>query len=195
MISSLPPADSIGNSGTLNIEFVGARELLSKDSNGKSDPFVKAYLNGDEFYKSKTIKKTLEPTWNESTSISIDSRVQSVIRFKVNDWDFGLEQDDKIGEYTYALKQLDPFDTEMKDYNFELIGEEGEYAGTLEVRMSFKPEYHTLLSAEKSLSNPGNIAIDGAGKILNTPGKVLGTASKIGSKAFGVFKKKHHDEE
>lgn len=195
MISSLPPADSIGNSGTLNIEFVGARELLSKDSNGKSDPFVKAYLNGDEFYKSKTIKKTLEPTWNESTSISIDSRVQSVIRFKVNDWDFGLEQDDKIGEYTYALKQLDPFDTEMKDYNFELIGEEGQYAGTLEVRMSFKPEYHTLLSAEKSLPNPGNIAIDGAGKILNTPGKVLGTASKIGSKAFGVFKKKHHDEE
>lgn len=200
-IENLPPADSIGNSGTLYIEIIDAYNLLAKDSNNKSDPFVKLYLNGEEFYKTKTKKKTLEPVFNESTSVEVDSRVQSVLRFKVNDWDFGVEQDDKIGEYKLALKSIDPFKEQMTDYQIDLIADDGSSAGVLNVRLGFKPEYHTLVSAEKPLPNPSSLAVDGAGKILGTgvdgAGKVLGTAGKIGGKALhgvgavgGMFRKK-----
>lgn len=202
LISSLPPADSIGNSGTLSLEILNASDLLSMDSNGKSDPFVKVYLNGESFFKTKTKKKTLDPEWNESTTIDIDSRVQSILRFKVSDWDFGVEQDDKIGEYNFALKDIDPFGNKMTDFEFPLVADDGTAAGTLYVRIGFKPEYHTLISTEKALPNPSSMAVDGAGKILGTgvdgAGKVLGTAGKIGGKALhgagaigGIFKRKH----
>lgn len=201
-ITTLPPADSIGNSGTLSIDIINATDLLSKDSNGKSDPFVKLYLNGEEFYQTKTKKKTLEPVWNESTTIDIDSRVQSILRFKVSDWDFGIEQDDKIGEYKFALKSIDPFNDKKIDYEIPLLADDGSSAGTVFVKMSFTPEYHTLVSVAKALPNPSTLAVDGAGKILNTgvdgAGKIVGTASKIGGKALHgaeaighMFKKKN----
>lgn len=201
-LSSLPAADSIGNSGTLTVDLLNAHGLLSKDSNGKSDPFVKLYLNGKEFYKSKTKKKTLDPEWNESTSFEIDSRVQSILRFKVSDWDFGVEQDDKIGENKFALSRIDPFASTPVDYEIPLTGEHGENAGTLYVKIGFKPEYHSLVSAEKQLPNPANLAADGTAKALGTgidgAGKVLGTAGKLGGKALhgagaigGMFKRKH----
>ena len=201
-ISKLPPADSIGNSGTLYLEIKRGFELLSKDSNGKSDPFVKLYLNGDEFYHTKTIKKTLEPEWNESTSINIDSRVQSILRVKCSDWDFGVEQDDKIGDYKFALKAIDPFVDKTIDYEIKLVSDDRAYAGTIVIGMRFEPEYHTIISAEKALPNASNLAVDGAGKLISTgasgTGKVLGVAGKIGGKALhgagsigGIFKKKH----
>lgn len=201
-MSELPPADSIGNSGKLEIEIASATELLSKDSNGKSDPFVKVYLNGEEFYETKTKKKTLEPVWNETTSVEVDSRVQSILRFKVLDWDMGPEQDDKIGEYRFPLKSIDPFAEEMKEYEFSLIGDDGEPAGTLFVKMRYYPEYHTRVSAEKSLPGAANLAVDGAGKLIGTgadgAGKVLAFGGKLGGKALhvpgaigGLFKKKH----
>lgn len=202
LMSELPPADSIGNSGRLEIEIVKATELLSKDSNGKSDPYVKVYLNGEEFYKTKTKKKTLDPIWNETATIDVDSRVQSTLRFKVEDWDIGPEQDDKIGEYRLALKSIDPFAEEMKDYEFALVGDDGEAAGTLFVRMKYYPEYHTHVSAEKSLPGAANLAVDSAGKLIGTgadgAGKVLSFGGKLGGKALhvpgalgGIFKKKH----
>jgi Ca2+-dependent lipid-binding protein len=201
-ITDLPAADSVGNSGMLSIDIVRASGLLSKDSNGKSDPFVKVYLNGEEFYHTKTKKKTLNPEWNENTSVEIDSRVQSVLRFKVNDWDFGVEQDDKIGEYKFALKSLDPFADKMVDYEIPLIADNRSAAGTLFIRLGFKPEYHTLVSADKPLPNPSSLTVDGAGKLLNTgvdgAGKIVGTAGKIGGKALQgagaighMFKRKH----
>lgn len=205
-ISALPPADSIGNSGTLTVELLNAHNLLSKDSNGKSDPFVKCYLNGKDFYKTKTKKKTLDPEWNETTTVSVDSRVQSILRFKVSDWDFGVEQDDKIGEYNFVLKDIEPFSNQMTDYEIPLVADDGQPAGTLYIRLGFKPEYHSLVSAEKPLPNPTNLAADGAGKVLGTgidgAGKVLGTAGKLGGKALhgagaigGMFKRKHDKEE
>lgn len=202
LITSLPPSDSIGNSGTLTVEILNATNLLSKDSNGKSDPFVKVYLNGSDFYKTKTKKKTIDPEWNETTTVDVDFRVQSILRFKVSDWDFGVEQDDKIGEYNFALKDIDPFANKMVDYEIPLVADDQGAAGTLFIRLGFKPEYHTLTSAEKALPNPSNLAVDGAGKILGTgvdgAGKVLGTAGKLGGKALhgagaigGIFKRKH----
>ncbi|VEU23183.1 DEKNAAC104313 [Brettanomyces naardenensis] len=198
IMSSLPPADSIGNSGTLYLKILRADGLPAGDSNGKSDPFAKFYLNGEEVYKTKTKKKTLEPEWNEETQISIDNRMASALRIKVNDWDFGVEQDDELGEYTLSLSEINPFSSSWQDLQFALADTDNRPAGQVYLQALFKPQYHTVLSAEKSLANAGDLAVDGAGKILGTgvgaTGKVLGTAGKVGGKvlgtAGGLFKRK-----
>lgn len=38
---------------------------------GKSDPYAVFYLNGHKVFTSKTVKKTLEPEWNETFYINI----------------------------------------------------------------------------------------------------------------------------
>ena len=209
VMSSLPEADSIGNSGTLHLKILRAEGLPSADSNGKSDPFTKLYLNDDEFFKTKTKKKTLNPEWNEETEVSIDNRMSSVIRIKVIDWDFGVEADDSLCEYSFSLSNIDPFAKDWQSFQFTLSDEKKSPSGQIFLEGLFKPAYHTVLNPEKKLPNVGNMAVDGAGKILSTgvdgagkilstgvggAGKVLGTAGKVGGKVFGtaggLFRKK-----
>ena len=51
-----------GTPGTLVVHIVRAEGLLSADSNGKSDPFVKLRIGGHK-EQTKVIKKTLAPNW------------------------------------------------------------------------------------------------------------------------------------
>lgn len=208
-MSSLPDLDSIGNSGTLHLKILRAEGLPSADSNGKSDPFAKLYLNGEEFFKTKNKKKTLNPEWNEETEISVDNRVSSVVRIKVIDWDFGVEADDSLCEYTFPLSGIDPFAKDWQSFQFALSDENNKPSGQIYLEGLFKPAYHTVLNPEKKLPNVGNMAVDGAGKLISTgvggagkvlstgvggAGKVLGTAGKVGGKVFGtasgIFRKK-----
>ncbi|ODV83193.1 hypothetical protein CANARDRAFT_9769 [[Candida] arabinofermentans NRRL YB-2248] len=202
LMEQLPMMDSIGNSGTLRLRLVKATNLPAADSNGKSDPFTKVYLNGKEVFKTKTIKKNLNPEWNEETSIDIDNRVCSTLRFKVNDWDLGLEQDDKLGELTLQLAEVNPFAEDFEDMVLSLKDDDGQPAGELYVQVFFKAEYHTLLSADKALPNFAGAGLDGAGKLLGSgvdgAGKIIGGAGKVGGKvlgtAAGLFKKKDKKE-
>ncbi|GMM27853.1 tricalbin [Martiniozyma asiatica (nom. inval.)] len=198
-LENLPFADSIGNQGKLTVTVLNGESLPAADSNGKSDPFTKCYLNGSEVYKTKTKKKTLEPQWNESFEVPIDSRVQSYFRFKVMDWDIGVEQDDKLGENIYSLKKLDPFAASGEDVKLPLVSDDGEPAGSINLHFKFTPSYHTIASASKPIPNPANLAVDGAGKLIGTgvdgAGKIFGTAGKLGTKITGhtvgkLFKKK-----
>lgn len=183
LLKQLPAADSIGNSGQLYVNVISATGLPAGDSNGKSDPFTKIYLNSESIYKTKTKKKTLEPVWNESFDTEIVSRVQSFLRFKVVDWDFGVEQDDSLCEATYQLKKLDPFNG-TEDLELQLLDKQGNSSGSITVQLKFVPEYKTIVSAERDLPNAASFAVDGAGKVIGTgfdgAGKVLGTANKIG---------------
>lgn len=183
ILNELPAADSVGNSGQLHVTVESATGLPAGDSNGKSDPFVKVYLNKENVYKTKTKKKTLEPVWEEDFEIEIDSRVQSLLRFKVVDWDFGVEQDDSLCEVTYPLKKLDPF-KQSEEMELQLLDKQGNSSGFIKVSFRYVPEYKTIVSAEKAMPNAANFAVDGAGKVIGTgfdgAGKVLGTAGKIG---------------
>ncbi|KAH3668401.1 hypothetical protein OGAPHI_002155 [Ogataea philodendri] len=198
LMETLPAQDSIGNAGSLRLRVIKASGLPAADSNGKSDPFTKVYLNGDDVMKTKTIKKTLDPEWNEEEEFEVDNRVNSVLRFKVSDWDIGLEQDDKLGEVSVNLSEIDPFLEGVQESKLQLIDDDGQPAGDLYVAFEFKPFYVTVLSADKQLPNVAGSAVDGAGKLLGTgldgTGKVLGGAGKVGGKVIGtatnLFKKK-----
>merc|ERR1712013_480399 len=89
--------------GTLNLTVFKASDLINKDMIGKSDPFVKIRFKGQEF-KSKKKRNNLNPEWNFSTDLVIQSlNEKSDIDIEIFDDDFGSEN--SIGSYTLSLKQ------------------------------------------------------------------------------------------
>lgn len=189
-VSKLPPADLITNSGYLDLEIIGANNLLSADSNGKSDPFIKAYLNQDEdsFYRTKTVKKTLDPTWNESTSLQITNRVNSVITFRVADWDFGAGQDDKLGDAKFELAEIDPINPST--YDVPVVGPKGEDGGVVHVKTTFRPSY--IVQVNKQSTNLGDAGLKAVGTGLGAglgAGKTVigGGVGVVGKVKKGIF--------
>jgi len=65
------------------------------DSNGKSDPYCKVLCNGTKS-KTKTIKETLNPSWDHVIPIKYsDNKVN--LQIKIWDWDL-IGFDDFLGE-------------------------------------------------------------------------------------------------
>ena len=54
--SKLKPVPIFGSpSGVLQIHTHYATDLISEDFNGKSDPYVKIFINGEQEHRSKTV--------------------------------------------------------------------------------------------------------------------------------------------
>ncbi|CDR40167.1 CYFA0S04e05028g1_1 [Cyberlindnera fabianii] len=192
--SKLPPSDLITNTGTLDLDIISAEGLPSSDSNGKSDPFIKVYVNddSDNVYKTKTIKKTLDPVWNEKTSLEISNRVNTVLKLKVLDWDFGAGQDDKLGVALFDLADIDPINPST--YDVPVIGEKGEPAGVVHLKTSFRPSYIVTVSDLKSKSAAQGLKSVGTG--VGGVGKTVigGGAGVVGKVTKGLFGKKEKEE-
>lgn len=132
----LDPRESINNMGNLRVDVLDATELPSADSNGKSDPFCKFELNGQEVFKTKTQKKTLHPAWNEFFEVPIPSRIAAKFRVNVMDWDFA-DKPDYLGGADINLDTLEPF--KAQEVKLLLDGK----SGTLRLRLLFRPDYVT----------------------------------------------------
>ncbi|KAJ7335767.1 hypothetical protein JRQ81_013708 [Phrynocephalus forsythii] len=89
----------------LDITLKRGHNLAARDRRGTSDPYVKFKIGGKEVYRSKTIHKTLNPVWEERTSIFIE-HLREQLYIKVFDYDFGL-QDDFIGSAFLDLSSLE----------------------------------------------------------------------------------------
>ena len=86
-----------------SLTAIEAKDLLSADSNGFSDPYFKiphkqngvVDIPGNK-HKTKWIKKTLNPFWNHTFDVEFNPRICSKLLIKVFDYDrFG--KDDLIG--------------------------------------------------------------------------------------------------
>ena len=66
----------------LNISEIQGNSLLPMDRNGSSDPYVKILQCDKVLHKTKAIKNTLNPRWNE-IHIRVDSLDNQII-LKVN---------------------------------------------------------------------------------------------------------------
>ncbi|KAK3328855.1 C2 domain-containing protein [Apodospora peruviana] len=166
----LDPSESINNMGNLRVDVLDAKDLPSADSNGKSDPYVKFELNGQEIFKTKTVKKTLHPAWNEFFETPVPSRTAAKFRATVWDWDFA-DKPDFLGGADINLAQLEPF--KAMEMPLILDGK----SGTLRLRLLFRPDYVTRTRQGTSTFSgtfavPGRIVTGVAGVPLKGVGAV-----------------------
>ncbi|KAI0873036.1 C2 domain-containing protein [Hypoxylon argillaceum] len=132
----LDPSESINNMGNLRVDLLDGAGLPAADSNGKSDPYCKFELNGQEVFKSKTQKKTLNPVWNEFFELTVPSRTAAKFQLKVYDYDFA-DKPDFLGGADINLEQLDPF--RGQEVKLLLDGK----SGSVRLRLLFRPDYVT----------------------------------------------------
>ncbi|KAJ5076183.1 c2 domain-containing protein [Anaeramoeba ignava] len=74
----------------IHIKVIEAKGLKSADIGGKSDPYYSVSINGVKpFFKSKTIKGTLDPVWNETHVLNCknDQLNSAKIIVGISDWD------------------------------------------------------------------------------------------------------------
>ena len=74
--------------GTLHVHLVSATGLKSADRNGKSDPYARLRLAGQQL-RSKTLMETLEPRWDEHFEFegARDELLGQTLHVHVFDWD------------------------------------------------------------------------------------------------------------
>jgi len=97
-----PPA--LGTAGELKIEVIEARNLAPKDTNGTSDPYVTIKF-GKKRYKTKVVKRTLNPHWGESFTIPIVYGSDGILRIILKDWN-AIGGPDFLGQITIPIVVL-----------------------------------------------------------------------------------------
>jgi len=82
--------------------------LKAADLNGKSDPYVVLQCGSGESKKSKVVRKTLDPEWDETIDLMISTLADALkfgLTLKVMDKDT-LSRDDPLGTITADLSLL-----------------------------------------------------------------------------------------
>ncbi|KAM9223899.1 multiple C2 and transmembrane domain-containing protein 2 isoform 1-T1 [Leptosomus discolor] len=88
----------------LTIHLKEGRNLVIRDRCGTSDPYVKFKLNGKTLYKSKVVYKNLNPVWDETVVLPVQTLDQK-LWIKVYDRD--LTSSDFMGSAFIALTELE----------------------------------------------------------------------------------------
>ncbi|CAK7909430.1 tricalbin-1 [[Candida] anglica] len=199
--NSIPPQDSVNNSGILHVTTVRAEGLMAADRSGKSDPYVKLYLNTDkdEFFKSKKVKKTLEPTWNEDSSVEVANLYDSILKVDCFDWDMGPEQDDFLGVGYVKLSDVDPKNNH-EEIACKLTTDTGDDGGVVYFKFNFKPEFIlTVRPLEGTHIGDALGAVGGVGKgvvggVGKGVGKGLGGGASLFKKGLHLGRSSEKDE-
>lgn len=178
----LDPRESVTNMGTLRVSVVSGHKLCAADRGNKSDPYAKFYVSTQQehVYKTETIKKTLNPEWNESFECEISSRLDNHLRVEVYDWD-AVGEDDHLGTAEILLANLEPMS--QQDLTVALIGPKGGNgkSGTVNLRLLFRPNFVT-----RSKRGTTTRAFTIAAGVGGAPIKVVG-AGFSGIKKTGSF--------
>jgi len=92
--------------GELKVTVVSAKGLKNKDAEGKSDPYVKLWIEREHPQRTKTQVGTLEPVWNETFTFKLNDN-NKVLHLKVFDSDGpDPKKDDELGETKINLEEV-----------------------------------------------------------------------------------------
>ncbi|CAN3371572.1 hypothetical protein DIURU_004012 [Diutina rugosa] len=187
--NGVPPQDSKDNQGELTIQILKGNGLPSADSNGKSDPFVQLYLDSDKkhFFKTHTKKRTLDPVWNETTTVELGNMYDTEIRVMCWDWDMA-DENDLLGTGLIKLSEANFKENSSVDVETPLVGESGEDAGTVYFKLSFKPKKIIQVRANSDttigdafvVAKGGATVVKGVGKGVGFVGKNVGKGALLG---------------
>jgi Ca2+-dependent lipid-binding protein len=185
----IEPVESVNNMGFLTVWALSAKGLRGADRGGKySDPYVTLQLNGERVFKSKVVKKTLNPTWDEKLGeCEVTSRVHAKCIFEVFDWD-QVGTPDKLGQAIVDLAELEPFESTEKTY--DLTGKGALEGGSITLRFIFRPEFIAIRGRKgTSLGRTFTQGVGGVGKLgVGAVGGVgrLGVGGVVGAGKLGV---------
>jgi stromal membrane-associated protein len=116
--------------GVLAVVMKSGRNLPSMDLNGKSDPYVKLKI-GDQKRKTKIVKKTLNPDWNEN--MMLHCNLADSMRITVMDWD-KFSANDLIADRTLSLADQHLEDGKTHDVTLDLGKDLASLSFSLQVR-------------------------------------------------------------
>ena len=89
---------------TIELTILMCENLAIGDRNGYSDPYIEIHIANNKKFKTRTIKKTLNPIYNE-TFILENVSESDLIEFKAMDWDLiGKDVSIPIQYYCYNDK-------------------------------------------------------------------------------------------
>lgn len=181
----LEPVESINNQGYLRVDLIKARNLRAADRGNRSDPYFAFVLNGERMAKSKVVKKTLDPDFNENLGeFKVPSRVHAEAIFEAYDWD-QVGTPDKLGHAKVDLSVLEPFEPFEKTY--PIIGKGSTETSEVTLRFVFKPDFVTNRERKgTSISRTFTHGVAGVGRA--GAGGVLAVGSGVGKAGFGVGK-------
>ncbi|XP_076054770.1 multiple C2 domain and transmembrane region protein isoform X2 [Oratosquilla oratoria] len=121
----------------LHVHLKRGQDLVPRDACGTSDPYVKFKVGGKMLYKSKTIYKDLNPSWDETFTIPIEDPFEPV-HIKVFDYDWGL-QDDFMGMASIDLTTLELDRSEDVTLTLQEPGKH-DYMGTVTLNLTLVPK-------------------------------------------------------
>ncbi|XP_040334641.1 E3 ubiquitin-protein ligase NEDD4-like isoform X12 [Herpailurus yagouaroundi] len=139
-----------GESRILRVKVVSGIDLAKKDIFGASDPYVKLSLYvADEnrelaLVQTKTIKKTLNPKWNEEFYFRVNPSNHRLL-FEVFD-ENRLTRDDFLGQVDIPLNHLPTEDPTMerpytfKDFLLRPRSHKSRVKGFLRLKMAYMPK-------------------------------------------------------
>jgi stress response protein SCP2 len=112
--------------------------LAAMDVGGTSDPYAIIKRNGEEVFRTRTVKNSLNPTWDAHfTGFITSQQGGEYFRFKVMDED--LLVDDTIGKVGLVLYYIDIKDQPPREYALQLRNKDGEVQGTLHITVAPAP--------------------------------------------------------
>ncbi len=76
--------------------------------------------SSDPFFKTKTIKKNLNPEWNETGNVEISNRVNDYLYVKLYDKDVA-SGDDLLGEAIFPLSHIDPDNVNGNEFSVDML--------------------------------------------------------------------------
>lgn len=126
-------------SSALELQLLGADELAAGDLSGQSDPYVVCSV-GENSWRSSTRNFTRNPVWNESCRLMTRRGVDTAVRLRVFDADFG-KTDDTLGVAVLDLKNVG---ADWTDHVVDVqSGGAGLGGGRLRVRARVLPLSHS----------------------------------------------------
>ena len=177
------------NEKKLVVTVSEGRNLKSCDDNGLSDPYVEVRLlpedpkkkKKEKDQKTKVVKKSLNPRWEESFEFTLtpaelpDRRIQLLV------WD-----EDAVGRDFMGEAIIEPTSLELDQLNkgWHKLNKKG--AGLLKVRFTYNPEPNTLdvniISGKDLVPLGSSISIDAYVKVYLQPDKSKQTKRKTTTK-------------
>jgi len=126
----------------VTVQILSGQDLISKDSNGKSDPYVTVWCGANKPYKTKIKKKTLNPEWkDEKVTFSSQVATGKKIEFEVYDHDI-IPPDEFMGRLEIAVDSLEVGKVYKQQYPLQAVTDNKKKAGKVKGFLTLEIQKH-----------------------------------------------------